>query len=547
MWMRQSSIAPRSACSLINALPLVAVGALLALWTTGCGTSLRAAVVTGNFESVRRVVDAHPQEVFRRDDRGNTVLHIAALQGNVPISEFLVAKGSDVHARNTDGETPLILAAQAGSARVCSLLLEKGSEVDALPTRSWPALFRAITSNAFDVVQVLVAAGANIGWRDSEGRTAIHIAAFWGKGKSLKLLLDKGAEINLVDRYGETPLDAAEIGDNPITVRNLLSRGATNALPEGERMRRREYNAGVRAKVGQKVWARSPSDGAMADVAPLAPPPPIPLQEAVLPIAGAEPVQSAVGNAAGAEPVQSAVGDKVAGSIMTSIGLLVRVDFANEARISKFTSGADIPLVEVNQGAKKGRRFLVAHIHWKGKEKKVDTKAGSDFVAIKEFNRLVLVSSSGKERLPTFQYVHGGYLELAYDVPASEKTFSFRDGNRRYPLPVATPASPLGTSPGADAVVSAQATVGFGEARGMFTGDRASMSVYLWPIDSPSDEWPNAQPDSSGRWVVRNLKPGRYCPLALDAPPRGAFAISDEIAAKLCKEVKAGQVTSFGR
>jgi hypothetical protein len=51
--------------------------------------------------------------------------------------------------------------------------------------------------------------------------------------------------------------------------------------------------------------------------------------------------------------------------------------------------------------------------------------------------------------------------------------------------------------------------------------------------------------DESGGWILQDLKPGRYCPLVLDAPPRGAFAISKEVEEKLCKRIGAGQTTNF--
>ncbi len=85
--------------------------------------------------------------------------------------------------------------------------------------------------------------------------------------------------------------------------------------------------------------------------------------------------------------------------------------------------------------------------------------------------------------------------------------------------------------------------VGRGPARDRRKG---GTRVWLLRIDAPSESWPSADLDESGRWILRDLEPGRYCALVLDSPPRGpAFAFSKEAEEKLCKRISAGQTTNF--
>lgn len=51
-----------------------------------------------------------------------TALHLAAYQGNLQLTEYLVCKGADVQALNESGYTPLMLAEYKGNSNLKELL-----------------------------------------------------------------------------------------------------------------------------------------------------------------------------------------------------------------------------------------------------------------------------------------------------------------------------------------------------------------------------------------------------------------------------------------
>ena len=62
-----------------------------------------------------------------------TLLMLAAMEGNTPIGEALVAKGATVNAVNDFGDTSLSLAAHAGHVNFARWLLSVGASTDARP------------------------------------------------------------------------------------------------------------------------------------------------------------------------------------------------------------------------------------------------------------------------------------------------------------------------------------------------------------------------------------------------------------------------------
>ena len=76
----------------------------------------------------RRLIDAGANVRAQRD--GATVLHLAALVGDLATVQLLVERGADVAALNPQGGSPLRSAADGGHVEVVRYLLERGARRD---------------------------------------------------------------------------------------------------------------------------------------------------------------------------------------------------------------------------------------------------------------------------------------------------------------------------------------------------------------------------------------------------------------------------------
>lgn len=146
---------------------------------------LLEAAKAGDLDTVRRIVLANPHTVNCRDldGRHSTPLHFAAGYNRVPVVEFLLENGAEVHAADKGGLVPLHNACSYGH---------------------------------FEVTELLVKHGANVNVADLWKFTPLHEAAAKGKYEIVKLLLKHGADPSKKNRDGATPLDLVREGDQDV-------------------------------------------------------------------------------------------------------------------------------------------------------------------------------------------------------------------------------------------------------------------------------------------------------------------------------------------
>ena len=149
------------------------------------------------------------------------LLHYAVERKHLPIVEFLVSQGADVHLQTEHVPTPLHLAAKVGDAAIAKFLIDHGANVDAKAQKFGPTpLQEALIHSNSSVVQVLLKAGAKSNFftdvasgnldavkkrlaedptvamrPDGWDRPPLAYAAGGGQEKMAKLLLEAGATI----------------------------------------------------------------------------------------------------------------------------------------------------------------------------------------------------------------------------------------------------------------------------------------------------------------------------------------------------------------
>jgi len=82
-------------------------------------------------------------DVDRHDKRGRTALHVAAAEGHLKCTNFLLEHGANVNARTDAGTTALHWVAVLGCQKTAKALLEHGAEVNSRNNEGFTPLDRA--------------------------------------------------------------------------------------------------------------------------------------------------------------------------------------------------------------------------------------------------------------------------------------------------------------------------------------------------------------------------------------------------------------------
>lgn len=122
---------------------------------------------------------AHPKiQPDLANASNETPLMMAALRGNLPLAEQLLARGAAV---NRAGWTPLHYAATGPETRLVALLLDRGAAIEAAaPNRSTP-LMMASRYGPETSVDLLLARGASLQARNDQGMNAADFAGSAGR------------------------------------------------------------------------------------------------------------------------------------------------------------------------------------------------------------------------------------------------------------------------------------------------------------------------------------------------------------------------------
>ncbi|WP_068636553.1 ankyrin repeat domain-containing protein [Thauera butanivorans] len=178
-------------------------------------------------------LSAHAAGTF--DDARN-----AAVLGDAKGLARLIDGGIDPNSVDASGNTLLILAAREGQAATVEALLQRGVPIDQQNPSGDSALMLAVLGGYDDVVRALLKAGAKV---NHDGWAPLHYAAFEGRESMLDALFAAGADVNARAPNRATPLMLAARNGHIGVVRRLL------AVPETD------LNALNDAGLSADAWA----------------------------------------------------------------------------------------------------------------------------------------------------------------------------------------------------------------------------------------------------------------------------------------------------
>ena len=127
-----------------------------------------------------------------RNDRGDSLLMLAAYNGNAPVAELLLQRGADPDLVNDKGQTPLMGVCFKGETAIVELLLAHGAAVDGPAGSDRTPLMTAAMFDKIDIVEALLAGGADPGRKDGGGVSAADLARSMGATRVLAVIEKAG-------------------------------------------------------------------------------------------------------------------------------------------------------------------------------------------------------------------------------------------------------------------------------------------------------------------------------------------------------------------
>ncbi|KAM4625981.1 tonsoku-like protein [Polymixia lowei] len=118
----------------------------------------------------------------KRNEKGETSLHRACIDGNLKQVQYLVEQGHPVNPRDYCGWTPLHEACNHGYTEIAAVLLERGANINdpgGPLCEGVTPLHDALACGHFDVARLLVERGASVTVRNSKGETPSDALRQW--------------------------------------------------------------------------------------------------------------------------------------------------------------------------------------------------------------------------------------------------------------------------------------------------------------------------------------------------------------------------------
>ncbi|KAM4706217.1 LOW QUALITY PROTEIN: tonsoku-like protein [Rhinophrynus dorsalis] len=175
----------------------------------------------------------------RRNEKGETVLHRACIEGNIKLVQCLLEKGHPLNPRDYCGWTPLHEASNHGHLEIVQLLLDHGVNVNdpgGPLCEGITPLHDALSNGNFEVAQLLIRRGASVTQKNKKGVTPLGSLQEWAHmyGKHLDQETRKTCK-ETESLLREALAGRVKIGQNEVTgghERSVFLEGAVAPIPK---------------------------------------------------------------------------------------------------------------------------------------------------------------------------------------------------------------------------------------------------------------------------------------------------------------------------
>ncbi len=161
--------------------------------------------------------------IDKKDSDGDTVLSVAAINGQVDVIDYLINNGAEINSKNNRGYTIFSFATKL-SHEVNKTLVKNGANINHRGEKGQTPLINAILAGDLSTVMYLISLGAIIDYVDERGGSALFYATSGGNMEIVKSLVEAGADVNIGIEY--TPLKGAIANKHYAVSTYLVLQGA---------------------------------------------------------------------------------------------------------------------------------------------------------------------------------------------------------------------------------------------------------------------------------------------------------------------------------
>ena len=133
-------------------------------------------------------------------------LHIAAEQGNLEFSKYIIEKTKDPNPTGECGITALHLASHNGYQKICELIIDNLEDKNPVDNKGMTPLHIASEMGHFDVCKLLIQNIDDKNPSAHDGCTPLHLATIHGHLEIVRLIVETGVDKSPLFE-GKTPLD----------------------------------------------------------------------------------------------------------------------------------------------------------------------------------------------------------------------------------------------------------------------------------------------------------------------------------------------------
>ncbi|MFC1725192.1 ankyrin repeat domain-containing protein [candidate division KSB1 bacterium] len=199
---------------------------LISIAVAASAQNIHQAADTGDFNSVKKLLENDPELINSRDESKATPLYYAAWRGHLDIVKLLIDKGANVNIRQQYGFTPIGRAISSDHNEIARFLIDNGAALNMKGIGGRTPLYWSVQKRNKYLVKYILDRKPDVNAANFNRSVPLHMAVYWGDREAVEMLINAGAAINVLDKNNKSPLIiAVETGNDPV-VELLISKGA---------------------------------------------------------------------------------------------------------------------------------------------------------------------------------------------------------------------------------------------------------------------------------------------------------------------------------